>query len=868
MLSVSMAKKLLYQFQKTGKTYWREILAVLFLLVGIFFFRSERRELHSLEQHIAHADTFWVWAGISVTIVYILLQSGMYVTSFIAIGTRLSWIHAIELFLKRNFLSVFLPAGGISSLAYSPSSLRKNGLTKMQIHLASGIYAFVGLLTVFIVGVPVLIYALFQSRNILHTGQSLIILFLILATAYLVFRSFKRKGRLYQWVQKKFPKFIPSVDELFSASISTKDFVFTVLFSLGVECCGILHLFIAAKALGLPASLAASAIAYIVSVLLMIISPFLRGLGAVELSMVYILSLYGYTPVNALAITILYRLFEFWLPLVAGFFSYLWHGRHIFARVFPAFLVFALGVINILSVITPPIANRLRLLHEFIPFSSIYATNVMVLLIGMILLVTAAFLIQGQRNAWILAMVLSILSLFGHLFKALDYEESILAASVILVLVASMKQYRLKSNRQLLQLGIKTTLLIFLAVLIFGFIGFYFIDKRHLGIDFSWRQSLLFACRNFLLMNDEGINPLTRFGHEFIWMAHTLGFVAWSFLVFTIVKPYFNRKQNLTTSREKAHELVERFGDSPVDHFKTYRDKLFYFSDQFEAFLAYRIANGFAIVLEEPVCADDYKIPVLKEFDRHCHKMGLKTAFYRVDETGISYFNYLKKRKLLIGQEAVLELDKFSLEGREKKSLRNALNSLQKKGYNTTVCAAPLSKELAKEMKQVSDEWLKHYEKKEIVFSQGVFDEKEIMQQDVIIIRDELNHLKAFLNVIPDFAPEECTYDLIRKTADAPGGCMDALIIAMVQYAREKKLRYLNLGLVPMAGIEQPENTAERLIRYAYEKIKRFRHYTGLREFKEKYATTWVNKYLVYENDFDLIQLPAALNKAMQLSSR
>jgi len=492
----------------------------------------------------------------------------------------------------------------------------------------------------------------------------------------------------------------------------------------------------------------------------------------------------------------------------------------------------------------------------------------MVLLIGMILLVTAAFLIRGQRNAWILAMILAVLSLFGHLFKALDYEEAILAASVIIVLLLSVKQYRLKTSSQLLQLGVKTTALIFLAVIIFGFIGFYFIDKRHLGIEFSWRQSLLFACRNFLLINDTGIKPLTRFGHEFIWMAHLLGFMAWSFLVFTLVKPYFHGKHQVISSRQRAHELVERFGDSPVDHFKTYRDKLLYFSDKFEAFVAYRIANGFAIVLEEPVCADDFKIPVLQEFDRHCHKMSLKTAFYRVDETGISYFNYLKKRKLLIGQEAVLELDKFTLEGREKKSLRNALNSLQKKGFTTSVCSAPLSKELTAELKKVSDEWLRHYEKKEIVFSQGLFDEKEIAHQDVIVLRDETGSVKAFLNIIPDFAPEECTYDLIRKKADAPGGCMDALIIEMVKYAKEKKLKWLNLGLVPMAGIEQPENTAERLIRYAYDKIKRFRHYTGLREFKEKYATTWVNKYLVYENDFDLIQLPAALNKAMQLSSR
>jgi len=138
-----MATKLLYQVQKTGKTYWREILAILFLLVGIFFFRSERRELRSLEEQVGSANALWVWIGIGITLLYILLQSGMYVTSFKAIASKLSRSNAIELFLKRNLLSVFLPAGGISSLTYSPNSIRKNGLTKMQVHQASGIYAFV-----------------------------------------------------------------------------------------------------------------------------------------------------------------------------------------------------------------------------------------------------------------------------------------------------------------------------------------------------------------------------------------------------------------------------------------------------------------------------------------------------------------------------------------------------------------------------------------------------------------------------------------------------------------------------------------------------------------------------------------------------
>ena len=211
-----------------------------------------------------------------------------------------------------------------------------------------------------------------------------------------------------------------------------------------------------------------------------------------------------------------------------------------------------------------------------------------------------------------------------------------------------------------------------------------------------------------------------------------------------------------------------------------------------------------------------------------------------------------------------MDIKTFSLEGKDKKSLRNTLNSLSKKGYVITTCYAPLSDQLIMELKSVSDEWLAAFDKKETIFSQGMFNEKLLRQQDVIVIRDTENKVVAFLNIIPDYTPDGFTYDMIRKTTDAPGGCMDALIIKVIEYGKEKNLQWLNLGLAPMSGITEPGNTAERVVKFAYEKIKRFQHYQGLRDFKEKYATEWLNKYLVYENDFDLIQLPAALNKVMQ----
>jgi phosphatidylglycerol lysyltransferase len=291
---------------------------------------------------------------------------------------------------------------------------------------------------------------------------------------------------------------------------------------------------------------------------------------------------------------------------------------------------------------------------------------------------------------------------------------------------------------------------------------------------------------------------------------------------------------------------------------------LYFFSDVHEAFVAYKIAGSFAIVLEEPVCSEENKIEALKEFDSHCRKMGLKTAFYRVDENSIPWFNQLKKSKMMIGQEAILELKSFSLEGRDKKSLRNGLNSLQKKKYSVVTHNAPHKDALIAELRKVSDEWLESFQKEELIFSQGMFDERELKQQDIITLADEQGNIQAFLNVIPDYAEDECTYDLIRKTNEAPGAAMDALIIKLIEYAKAKDKLFLNLGMVPMTGITQPDNTAEQIIRLAARKIKRFKHYHGLREFKEKYATIWENKYLVYDNDFDLFQLPIAINNVMK----
>lgn len=834
------------------------------ILLAFYFFGSERKELLQIIPNIEHADPEWLMLGLVVTFLYVLFQSGMYVSSFSSIGLSLKWIDAIELFLKRNFLSIFLPAGGVSSLAYTPTQLRKRGFNKPQIHQASGLYGFAGLFTVFLVGFPVIIlFALSAKHQTQNAWIALALLVIILGSIFRLAKALKSKGRLYGFIVKKIPRVASVIDGLFAANVHSKKYAGTVLYSTGVEFTGMFQIYIAMLALGLPASFTVAAIGYIVSVLLMITSPFLRGLGAVEISLVYILQMYGYSTVDALSITILYRVFEFWLPMFFGILSFLWRGRYLFIRIVPALLIFALGIINIVSVVTPPLHPRLKLIRAFLPLEAINASNILVLFIGLALLITSAYMFKGLKNAWRLALLLSVLSVIGNITKALDYEEATFAATIIVLLLLSRSQYGVRSSPKWIRMGFLSVAIIFLSVLVFGFVGFYFIEVKHFGIDFTWRQSIEFSVRSFFLQ-DDSLHPHTAFGHQFILLIQILGFLSWGFLLFTIIKPFLNVEHTTSSGRERAKYLLKEFGNSAVDYFKIYPDKLLFFSEVHEAFIAYRIANGFAIVLEEPVCADENKTEVLIEFYRVCKKMGLRAAFYRVDENSMVWFDELRKQKIVIGQEAILDAQTFTMEGRDKKSLRNAMNSLQKKGFTASIHKAPLKEEFVEQLKKVSDEWLIAFEKEEQIFSQGMFNAKELIHQDVITVSDAEGNIAAFLNIIPDYTPQECTYDLIRKTEAAPGGCMDALIIKMIEYAKENNFHYLNLGLVPLTGMEEPNSPAEQIMKFAGKNLKRFKHYHGLRDFKEKYASYWKDKFLIYENDYDLLQLPLALNKVMQ----
>ncbi|MBN1183475.1 MAG: lysylphosphatidylglycerol synthetase family protein [Bacteroidales bacterium] len=870
---VTNTKTLFHQFGERAKPLILEnrkiilqfLFTVFFIALGIWFVKHERAEVNEIKNSLAMAKWQWVLIGLFITALYILMQSLMYVLSFASLRKKVSLFDSIILFLKRNFISVFLPAGGVSSLAFYSGEIESKGIKKSQIHFASSIYGFIGILSVFIIAIPAFAYSLLKGTVGRNEGIALATVLLLMGAVLGIYRSIIKKGGIYTLLVKFFPASEVFMNDLRSSKIHRGNFLLTIVTSILIEICGITHLYIAMIALGMEPSLYAAIMGYIISVIFLIVSPFLRGFGAIEVSMAFVLIRFGFGNVQAIAITFLYRFFEFWVPLFTGILAFTSKINKILLRIIPALFLLGLGIINIVSVSTPAISERLALLKGFLPVGLIHASNFLVMLAGLLLLVNAAFMLKGLRASWWFAFILSTFSIIGNITKAIDFEEAIIAFLVIIVLLATKKEYYIKTNPKLRNVGIQTSLFLTAIVIIYGIIGFYYLDKKHFNTDFSLLQSVKFTLQNYFLIRSESLVPAGQFAKYFQTSINVSGFLSITFLLYTLIQAYKPQKNVSDEEMTRAGELLNSYGKSALGYFKLYQDKLIFLTENKKAFISYRISGSFAIVLENPVAENTGEMQnAIREFDKYCNQNGLKSIYYRVPEESLDIYRTLRKKNLFIGQVGVVDVTLFNLEGGNKKSLRNAINKVKKEGFKTTLHQPPVKDGVLQKIKHVSDEWLHDTGRKEIVFSQGMFIWNQLKQQTIITVENEEEKVIGFLNIVPDYFKNEATYDLIRKTPDAPHGVMDYMLIELFNYLKDQEIQYINIGFAPLSGLNDPNTFAERSMQFAYEKIRSFSQYRGLRDFKEKFEPVWSNRYLIYQHDYDLLKIPSILSKVIK----
>ncbi|MBE9206938.1 bifunctional lysylphosphatidylglycerol flippase/synthetase MprF [Nostoc sp. LEGE 06077] len=528
-----------------------------------------------------------------------------------------------------------------------------------------------------------------------------------------------------------------------------------------------------------------------------------------------------------------------------------------------AVLTGLVGVVNVLSAVTPTLYGRNHWLREFLPFEIRASGHIFAALTGFILLTMATNLLRRKRVAWLLTIGLLVISIFSHLIKGLDYEESILSGILLGQLILMRHVFTAKSDRPSIARGVRVLIGALIFTLAYGTIGFYVLDGKFTE-NFSWKNAILQTLAMFFTEDNWGLQPKTRFGEFFADSIYIIAASTITFAVVMLLQPVFLQHPTTLIEQQKAKKIVENYGCSSLAAFTLLSDKSYFFSPSGKSVIAYVPKGRGAIALGDPIGPIEDRQEAIVSFQQFCQRNDWYPAFYQTLPDDLDRYISLGFRILKIGEEAIVDLKNFTLQGKAGKNFRPSINRLTKLGYQVSFYQPPIANDLLHQLKPVSEEWLKMAQGSEKRFSLGWFDETYLRNCEIAVVHTPDGEIAAFTNILPEYQLNEVTIDMMRHRASMENGMMDFLFTSLLQNFKEKGYDTFNFGLSALAGVgdDSASRRLEKVLHYLYEHLNRFYNFQGLHAYKDKFHPNWEPRYLVYPSLTTLPDVVVALIRA------
>jgi phosphatidylglycerol lysyltransferase len=536
--------------------------------------------------------------------------------------------------------------------------------------------------------------------------------------------------------------------------------------------------------------------------------------------------------------------------------------RFRFSNIFGPRFVAALVLIHGISIVVLSLLEQIVLRHHLKPHDTSLFIN---LGIGLTLIYLSSLLGRRKRSALIATAVVYAFYLGSNIEGLIDAIQAkhhiglfllirsiILPIAVLLVLLINRRKYVVRSDSQGFQSAIVTSFIILAVTFVYGTLGFYVLGKSGFHQQLSVPAAMHYSVDQFNLTTNK---PIHAYNHKATLFTDSLSFVsafAFLYVLISFAQPLRARFGDQKAAREKFLQLLRQQHDSvSEDFFKLWpHDKQYFFDSSETSGLAFHVYRGSALVLAGPAGKEARFRQLLSEFQYVCSGNDWRPSIIHADDSLSDTYEDLGYTMQKIGEEAIVDLHKFTSETIKDKYFRNISSRFKKQEYSFEILSPPHHPAVVSRVHEVSDQWLSRGNHAERGFAMGYYTDEYINMCDLAVARDAAGTIQGFLNLIPaDFDSEEATYDLLRASKKATSNINDYLLMGLCQSLLEAGYKRLNLGLCPLVGMEAAENKGliGNFLGFTYANVDRFYSFSGLFRFKDKYQPEWKARYVVYK---------------------
>ncbi len=325
----------------------------------------------------------------------------------------------------------------------------------------------------------------------------------------------------------------------------------------------------------------------------------------------------------------------------------------------------------------------------------------------------------------------------------------------------------------------------------------------------------------------------------------------------------FVRSGRLANSWTPEHELTIRrilAGGEPdsLGYFATRRDKASVVDGRGTAALTYRVLCGVSLASADPVGDREHWPEVIDAWKAEARRFGWVPAVLSASEEGARAYAAAGMKPVTMGDEALLDPDRFSLDHPAMTPVRHAVKRARRAGITVAFRRQEeIGPEEIEELRTAADSW--RGEEPERGFSMALDRLGDPADFAVLTAtaRDAQGRLMAVLRFVP-WGRSGVSLDLMRRCPDAPNGVIELVVAELMRAATRLGVRKVSLNFVMFRSVYADADRfgAGALNRLSYTllgSLDRFWQLERLYRSNQKYQPEWKPRYLCCE---DRLALP------------
>ena len=524
------------------------------------------------------------------------------------------------------------------------------------------------------------------------------------------------------------------------------------------------------------------------------------------------------------------------------------------------------GLVNVISCVIPVQHRRFSLLAQLLPTTGMVTARAVCGVVGVLLIYLGMGLGRGKRRAWQLAVALSALSAALHAVKG-GVVPAAFALAVLTILVVKRRYFTALGDLRNRWRALWVCVVFLGSGFALGMAEIAVRINRLVGTPgvLKWAEH---AALGLI-----GVSGPVQFqypvGAETVRLTTgAFGLLAFGCAGVLLLRPPTRRSPAATGDETRLRELLAKHGDGDsLGYFALRPDKLLHWAPAGQAAVAYRVVNGVSLASGDPIGLPSQWPDAIGRWLADCAEHGWTPAVLACGRAGGKAYRRAGLDVIELGDEAILDVAEFSLEGRSMRTVRQAVSRMRRAGYT---CAVVRQRDLdagtLAEAVQCASELRDG--KVERGFSMALSRVGDPADGDCLLVvcRDGDGRLRGLLQFVP-WGARGLSLDLMRGDRTAPNGLTELMIVAAAEAAGDLGVTRISLNFAVLRSVfaraEQLGagpwiRLADRVLRAA----SRLWQIESLYRANAKYQPAWQPRFLCFPSARDLPRIAVAALRA------